>query len=79
MTRTVRNIDIAGHRTSFRLEQPFWEAMGRCAKARGLTINQLATEVVHQYRGEKSTMASAIRVFLIGYFQELAGKQGAMR
>lgn len=79
MPRTVRNIDIAGHRTSFRLEQPFWEAMMRCAKARGVTINELATEVVGQHRGEGATMASAIRVFLIQYFQRLADQRGMVR
>jgi predicted DNA-binding ribbon-helix-helix protein len=79
MTRSVRNIDIAGRRTSFRLEEPFWEGMRRCAQEKGVTIHELANEVVGQHRGTRSTMASAIRVYLIGYFQKLASKQGMAR
>ena len=51
----------------------------RCAKARGVTINELATEVVGQHRGEGATMASAIWVFLIQYFQRLADQRGMVR
>jgi predicted DNA-binding ribbon-helix-helix protein len=72
MARSVRNIDIASHRTSFRLEQQFWDGMTHCAKERGMTIHELATEVVSQHRGSEATMTSAIRVFLIGYFQNFA-------
>ena len=72
MTRTVRNVEIAGHRTSFRLEEPFWEAATRCARDRGMTIGQLFTDVVEECRDHQATMSSMVRTYLICHFRERA-------
>jgi len=79
MKRTVRNIEVAGRRTSFRLEDTFWEGMRRCARDRGVSIDELIDQVVALHRGSKATMTSAVRVFLIRHFQELAGNQALAR
>jgi predicted DNA-binding ribbon-helix-helix protein len=70
MTRTVRNVEISGHRTSFRLEEPFWRAAAACAQERGMTIGQLFTDVVEECRDHKATMSSMVRTYLICHFRD---------
>lgn len=70
MTRTIRNVEIGGRRTSFRLEQPFWDAVQDCAQERGLTANQLITLAVRDHSAPGASMSSALRVFLIGYYRD---------
>lgn len=78
MTRSIRNVEIAGRRTSFRLEQPFWDAVHDCARDRGLTVNQLITHAVQEHRDPDASMSSAVRVFLICHYRDrtLAGEMG---
>jgi predicted DNA-binding ribbon-helix-helix protein len=70
MTRSIRNVEIAGRRTSFRLEQSFWEAVQQCAKAQKLTVNQFITHVVQEHRAPDASMSSAVRVYLICYYRD---------
>ena len=70
MMRSVRNVEISGHRTSFRLEEPFWRAATSCAQDRGMTVGQLFTDVVEDYRDQRSTMSSRVRTYLICYFRD---------
>lgn len=79
MSRSIRNIDIQGRRTSLGLEASFWKALRQCAKDKGVSTDQLANDVIGQNRGVGSTMTSAIRVFLIGYFQHRSNQAGAAR
>ena len=71
MVRITRNILIFGRRTSFRLEPVFWDALGICARQSGVPLDDLLSKVVRDHRGT-ATMASAIRVFAINYFHDLA-------
>ncbi len=77
MTRITRNVLIFGHRTSFRLEAPFWEALTICARESGVALDDLISNVVRDHRGNRATMSSAIRVFAIKHFHDLA--QGGPR
>lgn len=79
MNRSVRNIEIDGHRTSFRLEDIFWEGVQRCARDKEVSVDELISQVVEQHRGASATMTSAVRVFLISYFQKLAVGQAMPR
>ena len=36
-----RSVRIAGHQTSVSMEEPFWEFLGKQAKAQNKSINQL--------------------------------------
>ncbi len=56
------SVVIAGHETSVSLEAPFWEALKTIAQARGLSLNQLITEI-DENRGEN--LSSAIRVYVL--------------
>ncbi|MBV9077536.1 MAG: ribbon-helix-helix domain-containing protein [Methylobacteriaceae bacterium] len=58
-----RSVTIAGHRTSVSLEGPFWSALGRIAKARGLSVQALVAEIDGS-RG-RNNLSSAIRVYVL--------------
>jgi predicted DNA-binding ribbon-helix-helix protein len=58
-----RSLTIAGHRTSVSLEAPFWEALGRLARARDLSVQALVAEID---RGRQDdNLSSAIRVYVL--------------
>ncbi len=58
------SVVIAGHGTSVSLEAPFWDALKDIAKARGLSLNRLITEI-DENRGEN--LSSAIRVYVLSW------------
>lgn len=61
MTRPGKHsLTLSGHRTSVSLEPEFWQAFRRLAKARGLTLNELAGQI-DDARGDRG-LASAIRI-----------------
>jgi predicted DNA-binding ribbon-helix-helix protein len=62
-----RSMRIAGHRTSLALEQEFWGALERIARARSQTLPVLIATIDEQ-RGKASpdaSLASAVRVFVL--------------
>ena len=61
-----RSLTIAGHRTSVSLEAPFWDALGRLARARGLSVQALVAEI-DRGRQDKN-LSSAIRVYVLGAY-----------
>ncbi|AWD23049.1 ribbon-helix-helix domain-containing protein [Fuscovulum blasticum] len=68
-TRPAKHsLTLHGHRTSVSLEPEFWEAFRDIATLRGLSVNQLASEIDAARRGEEG-LASAIRVFCLKHHQ----------
>ncbi len=59
---------IAGHATSLSLEDEFWRELRRMAKARGLSLAALLTEI-DAARGARS-LSSAARVFVLKALKE---------
>jgi len=62
-----RSMRIAGHRTSLALEQEFWVALERIARARSQTLPVLIASI-DDARGKDSpdaSLASAVRVFVL--------------
>lgn len=59
-----RSLTLRGHRTSVSLEAPFWEEFRRLARARGLSVNALASEL-DAVRAPPASLASAIRLFVL--------------
>ncbi|MEY3532650.1 MAG: hypothetical protein RI979_674, partial [Pseudomonadota bacterium] len=55
---------LKGHRTSVSLEAEFWKAFQSLARARGLSLNELAAEVDAERSGDVG-LASAIRVWVL--------------
>lgn len=60
---TKRSVSIAGHRTSISLEDPFWDALGEIARARGVSVQRLVGEIDAARAGRN--LSSAIRVFVL--------------
>lgn len=58
------SLTLKGHRTSVSLEAEFWEAFQGLARARGLSLNELAAEVDQGREGDVG-LASAIRVWVL--------------
>jgi predicted DNA-binding ribbon-helix-helix protein len=58
------SLTLKGHRTSVSLEAEFWEAFQSLARARGLSLNELAAEVDAGRSGDVG-LASAIRVWVL--------------
>ncbi len=56
------SVRVAGHATSVSLEMAFWEALGRIAGRRGLSVSALLTAIDAERQGN---LASAIRVFVL--------------
>ncbi|SEK96833.1 ribbon-helix-helix domain-containing protein [Pacificibacter marinus] len=66
-----RSLTLHGHRTSVSLEDSFWTAFRDIARETGKPINVLAAEI-DELRGVESGLASAIRVYILNYYQTKA-------
>ncbi len=66
-----RSLTLKGHRTSVSLEDEFWLAFRNIAAERGQPINVLAAEI-DKARGLDTGLASAIRLFVLEYYQDAA-------
>ncbi len=64
-----RSLTLKGHRTSVSLEDEFWQAFRDIATERDLPINVLAAEI-DKARGLDTGLASAIRLFVLEYYQQ---------
>jgi len=67
-----RSVTLRGHRTSVSLEDEFWFAFRHIAAEKNRPINDLAAEI-DTARGIDSGLASAIRLFVLKYYQEQSG------
>ena len=64
-----RSLTLKGHRTSVSLEDEFWKAFRDIAAERSQPINVLAAEI-DKARGLDTGLASAIRLFVLEYYQQ---------
>ncbi|WP_299841401.1 ribbon-helix-helix domain-containing protein [uncultured Paracoccus sp.] len=64
-----RSVTIDGHRTSVSLEEAFWRALGRIAKARGETRAALIAAIDHA-RPPEVGLATALRLFVLDQMQQ---------
>jgi predicted DNA-binding ribbon-helix-helix protein len=67
----IRNIVVAGHRTSVRLEPVMWEALHEIARRRSLTVHELVTKIDEQRSA--SSLTAAIRVYIVDFYRAAAG------
>lgn len=61
-----RSVSIHGHRTSFSLEDAFYDLLLDIAKARNLTIAGLIAEV-DETRDRNSNLSSALRLYVLDW------------
>lgn len=57
-----RSVTIAGHATSFSLEEEFWQALQAVAQRRNLSVNALVASIDAARSGN---LSSALRVFVL--------------
>ncbi len=57
-----RSVTIAGHSTSVSLEAPFWDELKTLAQTRGISVNQLVTEVD---QNNPDNLSSALRCYVL--------------
>jgi len=65
-----RNVRIDGRRTSLRLEPEYWSALDQIGELERFALPDLCAFI--QHRHPRRSFASAVRVFVTGYFRELA-------
>lgn len=56
------SIVIAGHQTSFTLENIFWDRLKKIARIRDVSLSKLVAEID---AGREGNLSSAIRVFIL--------------
>ncbi len=62
-----RNIVVAGHRTSMRLEPEMWDALTEICAREKCSVKEICT-LIDSSRGS-SSLTSAVRVFVLAYFR----------
>lgn len=65
----LRNVRIAGRRTSLRLAPEYWIALDEIGRRERFALHDLCTFI--RRRDPQRSLASAVRVFVTGYFREL--------
>lgn len=69
-----RNVTIDGRRTSLRLEEDMWAALGEVCERESASLHAVCTEIDKRRDGASRT--SAVRSFLVGYFRHAATESG---
>jgi predicted DNA-binding ribbon-helix-helix protein len=64
-----RSVNIAGHRTSITVEEPFWDALKAIAKTRGTSMTDLIAEIDSDRGGN---LSSAVRLFVLSELRKAA-------
>lgn len=59
-----RSVSIDGHRTSYSLEQPFYEELSEIAQSRGQSLATLVADV-DRSRPRGVNLSSALRLFVL--------------
>jgi len=59
-----RSVTINGHRTSYSLEEPFYDDLVAIAAARGMTLAALVAEI-DTTRPKASNLSSALRLHVL--------------
>ncbi|TKT80121.1 ribbon-helix-helix domain-containing protein [Aquamicrobium sp. LC103] len=66
-----RSVSIRGHRTSFSLEQPFFDELAVIAEARGMALAALVGEIDEKRRRD-TNLSSALRLHVLDCLKERA-------
>jgi len=70
-TLVSRNITVSGRRTTVRLGDEMWGAMKEVSVLEGCSVDGLCTRI-HGQRQKYQSLTSAIRVFLMLYYRDIA-------
>jgi len=67
-----RSVSIRGHRTSFSVEQPFFDALQEIAGVRGEALAALIAQI-DATRTRDTNLSSAIRLYVLDYIRSREG------
>jgi predicted DNA-binding ribbon-helix-helix protein len=70
----IRNVVVAGRRTSVRLEPMMWESLHDIARQRHMTLHQLVTEIDRNRTA--SSLTAGIRVYIVAFYRSAAARGG---
>jgi predicted DNA-binding ribbon-helix-helix protein len=72
-----RSISIAGHKTSFSLEEPFWVALKEIAKLHGQSVASIICYLDEMRFVKKGDigLSGAIRLFVMRHYMEIIQKR----
>ncbi|MCV9960976.1 ribbon-helix-helix domain-containing protein [Pararhizobium sp. BT-229] len=59
---------LHGHRTSFSLEEPFWQELKSISESRQMALAQLIAEI-DDGRSTDSNLSSALRVYVLNWIK----------
>ncbi len=77
-TLVSRNMTIAGHRTSVRLEPEMWSGLAEISRRERASLHEIGTSVATR-KQESTSMTAAIRVFVMAYFRNAATEDGHVK
>jgi predicted DNA-binding ribbon-helix-helix protein len=63
-----RSVSIRGHRTSFSLEDEFWNELKQIAESRNISLAQLVTQIDLR-RSESQNLSSALRLHVLDWIK----------
>jgi predicted DNA-binding ribbon-helix-helix protein len=67
-----RSVLLSGRKTSVSLEEPFWEALGQIAEARGTNRSKLIGSI--DQKRVDGNLSSALRLFVLEHFRNASGE-----
>jgi predicted DNA-binding ribbon-helix-helix protein len=70
----VRNIKLAGRRTSLRLEPEFWDALDEIVARESSTLSALCERI--KGRRTAANLTAAVRLYVLRYFRSAATETG---
>jgi predicted DNA-binding ribbon-helix-helix protein len=70
----VRNIKLAGRRTSLRLEPEFWDALDEIVARERSTLSALCERI--KGRRAAANLTAAVRLYVLRYFRSAATEAG---
>ncbi|CAO3379323.1 ribbon-helix-helix domain-containing protein [Azospirillum argentinense] len=74
----LRNVYVAGKRTSMRLEAAFWEGLEDIAQREGLTVGELCNRLAERVEAvDANNLSSAVRIYVLEYFRSATPKPQA--
>jgi predicted DNA-binding ribbon-helix-helix protein len=74
-TLVSRNVTIAGHRTSVRLEPEMWSGLTDICRRERMIMHEVCTAVATNKK-KNTSLTAAIRVFVMSYYRSAATEDG---
>lgn len=63
------SVSLHGHRTSFSLEEPFWDELRHLAEARDMPVAALIAEI-DEAREPRTNLSSALRLYVLAQLKK---------